>query len=128
MTESERNVAGDNLCRLSDDEIAAMRSGQVQIPLQAEFLESCRRFHAQVSGEAGELVGCMTIAQLETEVARLHRENNELLVYARGLWGSNDAESVRQILERMHELIQAHIKSIVSLRERNYALAGGGES
>jgi len=61
-----RNQAGDNLCWLKDDEIGS-------IPPEAEFLESCRRFHGQMSGRT--LAGSMTIAQLEAEIERLRQEN-----------------------------------------------------
>lgn len=57
-----KNAMGDDLC---------WYEASVQIPPQAEFLESCRRFHAQISAANGELgPGCMTIAQLEAELAR----------------------------------------------------------
>jgi hypothetical protein len=57
------NQAGDNLCHLI--------GVPVQIPPRAEFLESCSRYHAQLSQERGELRGCKTIAQLEAELAQL---------------------------------------------------------
>lgn len=56
------NQQGDNLCHLS--------GVPTQIPPQGEFLESCRRYHAQMLAQNGELnAGQMTIAQLEAELA-----------------------------------------------------------
>lgn len=62
------NQAGDDLCWLETGWKTNL------IPPCAEFLESCSRFHAQISGQRGELTGCMTIAQLEAEVARLREQ------------------------------------------------------
>lgn len=67
---SVANQAGDDLCWLS-----AEHPEGVQIPPQAEFLESCRRFHAQISTQAGVIEGAKTIAQLEAEVAELSARN-----------------------------------------------------
>lgn len=72
------SAAGDDLCRLTQDEIKAMTSGAVQIPPKEEFLASCERFHAQVAGEAGVLGSCLTLAQLIAENERLTVERDEL--------------------------------------------------
>jgi hypothetical protein len=64
-------AAGDDLCRLSQEEIKAMSAGAVQIPPKEEFLASCERFHAQVAGEAGVNHNCLTLAQLIAENERL---------------------------------------------------------
>lgn len=61
------SAAGDDLCRLTQDEIKAMTAGSVQIPPKEEFLASCERFHAQVAGEAGVFGNCLTLAQLVAE-------------------------------------------------------------
>src|ERR1051326_470930 len=62
---SMKNSMGDNLCWW-------MEVGPVQIPPAPEFLESCRRFHAQQAQTVGVLgPECMTIAQLEARVAEL---------------------------------------------------------
>ena len=60
-----RNQAGDNLCWLDDWGL------ETQIPPRAEFLESCSRYHQQLSSGTGQLNGCMTIAQLEARIAEL---------------------------------------------------------
>ena len=65
------SAAGDDLCRLTQDEIKAMSAGAVKIPPKEEFLASCERFHAQVAGEAGVLGNCLTLAQLVAENERL---------------------------------------------------------
>lgn len=57
------NQAGDNLCWLKGDE--------TKIPTQEEFLESCRRYHAQIASQRGELQGGRTIAQLEARIVQL---------------------------------------------------------
>jgi cell division protein FtsB len=72
------SAAGDDLCRLSQEEIKAYTSGKVQIPPKEEFLPSCERFHAQIANEAGVLEGCLTLAQLIAENAKLDAENARL--------------------------------------------------
>jgi hypothetical protein len=72
------SAAGDDLCRLSQEEIKAYTSGKVQIPPKEEFLSSCERFHAQIASEAGVLEGCLTLAQLIAENAKLEAENEYL--------------------------------------------------
>lgn len=64
-------AAGDDLCRLAQEEIKAMSLGSVQIPPKEEFLASCERFHAQVANESGVLGNCLTLAQLVAENERL---------------------------------------------------------
>lgn len=49
------SAAGDDLCRLTPEEIKAMSAGGTKIPPKEEFLESCERFHAQVAKETGVL-------------------------------------------------------------------------
>ncbi len=72
---SVRNQAGDNLCWLKeDDPLRVIVNGNIQIPPQDEFLESCRRYHAQISGKRGELQGAKTIAQLEAENSSLKQQ------------------------------------------------------
>lgn len=61
------SAAGDDLCRLTPEEIKAYTSGAVQIPPKEEFIASCERFHSQIAGEAGVLNGCLTLAQLIAE-------------------------------------------------------------
>ncbi len=65
---SVRNQAGDNLCWFDP--------ATTQIPPQSEFLESCRRYHAQILEKTGVLEGSRTIAQLEARVAKLEAELN----------------------------------------------------
>lgn len=47
------SAAGDDLCRLTQDEIKALSDGSVKIPPKEEFLASCERFHAQIAKESG---------------------------------------------------------------------------
>jgi hypothetical protein len=68
------SAAGDDLCRLSQEEIKAMSSGAVKIPPKAEFLASCERFHAQVAKESGVLENCLTLAQLIAENEKLREQ------------------------------------------------------
>lgn len=56
------NQCGDDLCWVKD-------SGEVKALPETEFLESCRRFRAQVVDHDGEAIGLKTIAQLEAELA-----------------------------------------------------------
>lgn len=73
------SAAGDDLCRLSQEEIKAYTSGMVQIPPKEEFLSSCERFHQQITDEAGVLTNCLTLAQLIAENAEIElcRRNAE---------------------------------------------------
>ncbi len=64
-------AAGDDLCRLSQEEIKAMSLGSVPIPPKEEFLASCERFHAQVAKESGVNTNCLTLAQLIAENQKL---------------------------------------------------------
>lgn len=72
------SAAGDDLCRLSQEEIKAYTSGQVQIPPKSEFLPSCERFHDQISSTAGVLTNCLTLAQLIAENQQLKNEIEQL--------------------------------------------------
>lgn len=64
-------AAGDDLCRLTQEEIKELSSGAVKIPPKAEFLASCERFHQQIAGEAGVLTNCLTLSQLAAENEKL---------------------------------------------------------
>jgi hypothetical protein len=65
------SAAGDDLCRLSQEEIKELSSGRVQIPPKEEFLASCERFHEQIASGPGVLSNCLTLAQLIAENAAL---------------------------------------------------------
>lgn len=59
-----------NLCRLTEDEIKT----------EKEFLESCRRFHIQMTATRDELdPACMTLSQLEARVALLEAALNRAI-------------------------------------------------
>lgn len=64
-------AAGDDLCRLSQEEIKALTLGAVPIPPKEEFLPSCERFWEQIAGTAGVNHNCLTLAQLIAENAKL---------------------------------------------------------
>lgn len=72
-------AAGDDLCRLSQEEIKAMTAGEVPIPPREIFLESCGQFHDQVARTAGVQPNCLTLAQLlaENEQQRMRIEQLE---------------------------------------------------
>lgn len=61
------SAAGDDLCRLSQEEIKALGEGTVKVLPREEFLASCARFHEQVASEAGVMTNCLTLAQLVAE-------------------------------------------------------------
>ena len=62
------NQSGDNLCWITDP-------AEAKILPEAEFLESCRRYHAQLQAENGVIPpGCMTVAQLEARIVELETE------------------------------------------------------
>jgi regulator of replication initiation timing len=70
-------AAGDDLCRLTQEEIRAYTSGAVPIPPKDEFLASCERFHAQIASESGVNHNCLTLAQLIAENERLKQERDQ---------------------------------------------------
>lgn len=70
LRKSVLNQSADNLCWVEDPE-------QVKMIPRDQFLESCARYHTQMSAERGVIPGCMTIAQLEAEVERLRGELEE---------------------------------------------------
>lgn len=76
------SAAGDDLCRLTQEEIKAYSSGAVKIPPKEEFIASCERFHSQIASEAGVLTNCLTLAQLiaenQTQAARIASLESEL--------------------------------------------------
>ncbi len=61
------NCGGDDLCWLD------LVPRPVQIPPAPEFLESCRRYHAQISDAVGVIPNARTIAQLEADCAELQQ-------------------------------------------------------
>jgi hypothetical protein len=65
-------AAGDDLCRLSQEEIKAFTSGEVPIPPKEEFIPSCERFWEQTAARAGVNHNCLTLAQLVAENERLN--------------------------------------------------------
>lgn len=108
---SQQNIAGDNLCRLADADIAELKADPTKIPPISQFLESCSRFHAQITGAAGVLgPECMTIAQLEARVAELALENTSLRAFAQGVmegWPQDDGIGACELQEiaTMHGLL-----------------------
>jgi hypothetical protein len=76
-------AAGDDLCRLTQEEIKSMTSGDVLIPPKDEFLASCERFHSQVAGTVGVNENCLTLAQLIAESERLRNLYSKLY---QGIW------------------------------------------
>lgn len=64
-------AAGDDLCRLTPEEIKELTSGAVKIPPEEEFLASCKRFHGQIANTSGVLGNCLTLAQMIAENERL---------------------------------------------------------
>jgi hypothetical protein len=67
-------AAGDDLCRLTQEEIKAMGVGAIPIPPKDEFLASCERFHAQVASDSGVNHNCLTLAQLVAENEHLRQQ------------------------------------------------------
>lgn len=89
------SAAGDDLCRLSQDEIKAMSAGTVKIPPKEEFLASCERFHEQMASESGVMSNCLTLAQLIAENEKLR-----LRLTARRTVPAEVRSMAAQILER----------------------------
>lgn len=89
------SAAGDDLCRLSQEEIKELSSGGVKIPPREEFIASCERFHAQIAGEVGVLGNCLTLAQLIAENAKLTAERDA---------ARNEINSAWQIIDTCYEI------------------------
>lgn len=77
-------AAGDDLCRLTQEEIKAMSAGEVKIPPEEIFLASCKNFHGQVAGTVGVIPNCLTLAQMIAE-------NEQLRILAQSLQNQVDA-------------------------------------
>lgn len=124
------SAAGDDLCRLSQEEIKELSSGGVKIPPKEEFLASCERFHKQIASGPGVLTNCLTLAQLIAENEKLSASSNELKeiserLFATGvrnfktplqgvsllckLLGEAQGESMH-LRRRIHELL-SHVKT-----------------
>lgn len=122
-----RSAAGDDLCRLTQEEISDLSKGGVKIPPKEEFLASCERFHTQIAGEAGVLHDCMTLAQLLAENERLRADNENMLWNLGGistvansrvpLTGHNE-QMERPALRDVIELVHDHKK----VRDENIQL------
>lgn len=89
------SAAGDDLCRLSQEEIKAYTSGAVQIPPKEEFIPSCERFHEQIAAGPGVLKGCLTLAQLIAE-------NEKLLQRAEAAEAEN--AKLREVLQSIQHI------------------------
>ena len=71
-------AAGDDLCRLTPEEIKKYTSGEVQIPPKEVFIPSCEQFWEQTAARTGVLPNCFTVAQLIAENQRLSNQVREL--------------------------------------------------
>lgn len=80
------NILGDNLCWLDGLEFPEQAKA---LPRQ-QFMESCSRFHAQITAERGTAAGGRTIAQLEAENADLRRDREEAERFADKITGTPD--------------------------------------
>lgn len=108
MRERLLTAAGDDLCRLTQEEIKAYTSGKVPIPPKSEFLASCERFHAQVAGEAGVNNNCLTLAQLVAEVERLLEEKELLLTGLRQIQRGSSVSGPLRIANDLLHKFDAH--------------------
>lgn len=86
------SAAGDDLCRLTQEEIKAYSSGAVKIPPKEEFIASCERFHSQIAKESGVLENCLTLAQLIAENQSIKDE----LAHMRTSEAIQDRDALRQ--------------------------------
>jgi hypothetical protein len=75
-----RNQAGDALCWVKDPACP-----DVQALPREEFLESCRRYHAQIAPQHGVADGLPTISQLEAENATLRAQLSRVTEHLRWL-------------------------------------------
>lgn len=104
------SAAGDDLCRLSQDEIKELSAGQVQIPPREEFIASCERFHAQLVAGPGVLNKCLTLAQLIAENQKL-----ESLL-------TTEREKTAGVARQYAELVENHKTCKDALTAANYLL------
>lgn len=98
LRNSVLNQAGDDACWIPDPEHA-------QLPPKEEFLKSCERFHAQRTAQDGTLSGCMTIAQLEQQLAA---KDAEITGLEETLFRT---ENKRLQLSRENERLRAALKA-----------------
>jgi len=103
------SAAGDDLCRLSQEEIKAYTSGAVQIPPKEEFIPSCERFHAQIAAGPGVLTNCLTLAQLIAENASLEKRLAEAEAFLKLFRSYVDARENHPMVagEMYRELLKA---------------------
>jgi hypothetical protein len=103
----------DQRCWLDDDKLYHDALGLAPdpyvtaLPPREDFLESCRRYHAQRQGPVAHGAAClpggMTIAELTTEVARLTAERD----LARAMVAMNADRLEEQLAERTLERNEA---------------------
>lgn len=74
------SAAGDDLCRLTQEEIEKYRLGKVQLPPKCVFIESCEAFHDDLAAKDGTLKKSYTLAQMIAENEKL-REACEAVVH-----------------------------------------------
>ena len=100
------SAAGDDLCRLTQEEIKAYTDGTVKIPPKKEFIASCERFHAQITQESGVMENCLTLAQLIAENERLKQENESLIenIKHRAEAMQMDLETIQALRNQLNEV------------------------
>jgi hypothetical protein len=88
------SAAGDDLCRLTQEEIKELSSGAVKIPPREEFIASCELFHDQIAAGPGVLTNCLTLAQLIAENEKLRQERDKALAFKTWTHSYCDAHGV----------------------------------
>jgi hypothetical protein len=120
-------AAGDDLCRLTQDEINEMSLGKVKIPPKEEFIASCERFHEQMAAELGELPGCLTLAQMVAENEKLRtaiKDAGFSVMETSGNWSIHDvSEAARVEDERTLDVVNRNIELEVENTELRKTIA-----
>lgn len=91
-----RNQVADDYCWLDDSELGKM------IPRE-EFLESCSRYHAQITGERGTTNGCMTISQLEARIIVLEDTITNAIITLASTQGVSRKHAIVALMYRLQE-------------------------
>jgi hypothetical protein len=100
-------AAGDDLCRLSQEEIKELSAGTVKIPPKEEFLASCERFWQQTAKDSGVLPNCLTLAQVIAENTKLEQQHDQLRATLSQVMGELTQPEMAAVRHRCEQVLAA---------------------